>query len=220
MRIVTVHDLHPGIPLGTPMDLLVHSERARQMAFARKKLDAGTRLDPYIYQDRMKGSPAELLRLELQIAERVFIEETALGAGRPEVLLTPRHGWTLPELTRQAVQHWDNFTLRILASTTAEDRGPQIYYISGDPHNPRVPGEVADYLGIPPGQTHALNITGHPDARVSLRREESGEAQLVGFGSHLAQHGTYRGEVTLRFTRDKTLDWRLNGFWKGQAVQV
>lgn len=214
-----LHELYPNIPIGIPLELLLHAERSQRIPgvggfFAEHKW---VRL--VTDTDKMKGSPGELALLELDIANTAFSADKSASIEHIVQQLAPTPGWTLSEQTRHRLQQWEHFDLRTLVSTQPGTYGDRSYYNSGDAYNPELPGEVADYLGVGPGDERELRIVNSDDT-ATLSRTNDGTVQLHGLGEYLAKHGNYRGEMMLRFTRNNTLDWAKRSYDRDDTLQV
>jgi len=212
-----LHELYPSIPIGMPLELLLHADRSQHVAQRYGVFNTGLPIRALIGLDKMKGSPGELVKLELEVAEKVHRN----GGDREDILhrLTPKPGWTLPDEVRQALEQWEQFDVRTLASTQPRIYGDRSYYNSGDAYNPTLPGEVADYLGVGVGESRELRIVDSDDTATIVRNNDS-IVQLFGLGAHLAKRGTYRGEITLRFSRDNTLAWGTRGIWEEDKAKA
>lgn len=80
------------------------------------------------------------------------------------------------------------------------------YYETEVGRNPRLPGEVADYVGVERGQSVELRSRAVGD-RIVLSRSDEDVVRLVGLGDHLAKIDGFRITTWLTFTNTGELKW-------------
>lgn len=194
-------DRWPHLPPDALVDSLLFAER--RASFVQGLTVARVTPDTFGQQDKMKGGPGELSLIEFDVADLAFAEGT-------EAHLRPTPGWTLPAETRRRLQQRSDFALRTLAGLT---RAPfSDYYQTDGGADPQLPGEVADYMGVPFDQHLVIPVEGS-EHQVRLARSAEGVTRLYGLGAVISSRWTRGGEVNLVFRRGAELSVWPNGFW-------
>ncbi len=205
-RQLTIHEQYPNIPLGVDLRAITRADRSP----ARGILDETITVERLLRQDRLKGGPMELFRIELAVADWAH-ECAARGDGTVAELLVPEPGWTLPTQTRRSFQKLARFELRTVVYSVDSDRRED-YYDTDRGRNPALPGEVADYVGVGTGESLEMPL-GTSGDHVVLTRDAQGEVHLNGLGDYIAERGYSGGEVWLAFTSSGEFIWDSVGPW-------
>ena len=132
-RQLTIHEQYPNIPLGVDLRAITRADRSP----ARGILDETITVERLLRQDRLKGGPMELFRIELAVADWAH-ECAARGDRTVAELLVPEPGWTLPTQTRRSFQKLARFELRTVVYSVDSDRRED-YYDTDRGRNPALP---------------------------------------------------------------------------------